>query len=162
MSFRLLYPGKIFVSYHSALFSDHFLMTVLVCWVQVYLRRFMLLPLDGGGLSPSTYLYLVWRALSEVVITHRRNACWLWGALPEGCGDVHRLGKKAFWRKAILWHLLLLWLLLFEYSDGSYSGKLGLKDKINEGTPPSQVIFFFSPQTFLRYLVVLPCFFCGF
>lgn len=73
VSFRLLHPGKIFVSYHSTLFSDHFPMTVLVCQVQDYLQRSTLLPLGRDNLSLSTYLYLTQGALAEIIMGYCSN-----------------------------------------------------------------------------------------
>lgn len=112
VSFRLLHPGKIFVSYHSTLFSDHFPMTVLVCQVPDYLERFTLLPLDRENLSLSTYLYLTQGAPAEIIMGYgsdlqEKHAGFLVHCLSR-CGNVNHLDKNAFWRKAVLLHLLLL------------------------------------------------------
>lgn len=55
-------------------------------------------------------------------------------------------GQKCFREESNFTTPFTALMLIFEYSDGSYSGKLGLKDKINDGLslPKLKIAYLFN------------------
>lgn len=65
------------------------------------------------------------------------------------CGNVNCLGKKCFLEESnftACFSALIAAFFFLEYNDGIYSGQLGLKDKINDGTLSLPKLKIFSPS----------------